>query len=109
MSTEQEQPQRYIIPNLKVMSPTMLARIEENAPLPILYIRPTQHDGKLTSCVDDDFAGEVWIDGRYIGIEIMSQQVVLEATQALSLLAWLKQEEEALQRLVEDEEEEHHD
>jgi hypothetical protein len=63
-------------------------------------IPKAKHDGKLNKSEDGEYDSEVWIDGCYIKIENLNHMVVLDAKEALSLLAWLKQEESTLEELA---------
>ena len=63
-------------------------------------VEQVQHDGKLEG--GDTY--EVYYDGSFICIQgtynLKDYEVILEPKQALSLLAWLRQEEAALEELA---------
>lgn len=57
-----------------------------------------KHDGKL----DEHDEMEVRLDGKYVRLEEPWREILLNPKQALSLLAWLTQERETLERLAEE-------
>lgn len=63
---------------------------------------PAKHDGELDDYEVSDRHAEVFLvqHGIMIGIYGDKGHVLLDAKQALSLLAWLKQEELPLHRLA---------